>query len=44
MNKLLKSGLALLMGIFAATGASAQMQELPVDSAVRVGTLPNGLP
>ena len=43
MNKLLKSGLALLMGIFAATGASAQMQELPVDSAVRVGTLPNGL-
>lgn len=45
MNKLFKSGIALVMGLFAATGASAQMQapELPVDSAVRVGTLPNGL-
>ncbi len=43
MNRLLKSGIALLMGLFAATGASAQMQELPVDSAVRVGHLPNGL-
>jgi len=45
MNKLFKSGIALVMGLFAATGVSAQMQapELPVDSAVRVGKLPNGL-
>ena len=53
MNKLFKRGLALLMGIVATTGVSAQeaqeapqmpqMPPLPVDTAVRVGTLPNGL-
>lgn len=47
MNKLFKRGLVLLMGLVAATGAFAQMPqmmpELPIDSAVRKGTLPNGL-
>lgn len=47
MNKLFKRGLALMMGLLAATGVFAQempqMPPMPVDSAVRVGTLPNGL-
>ncbi len=47
MNKLFKRGLALMMGILAATGVFAQempqIPPMPVDSAVRVGTLPNGL-
>lgn len=47
MNKLFKSGIALIMGLLAATGLSAQempqMPPMPVDSAVRVGSLPNGL-
>lgn len=45
MNKLFKSGIALLLGLFAVS-APAQipgMEPLPVDSAVRVGVLPNGL-
>lgn len=45
MNRLFKSGIALLLGILSLS-ASAQMQNmepLPVDSAVRVGVLPNGL-
>lgn len=47
MNKLFKRGLALMMGLLAATGVFAQempqMPPMPVDTAVRVGTLPNGL-
>lgn len=47
MNKLFKRGLALMMGLLAATGVFAQempqMPPMPVDSAVRVGNLPNGL-
>lgn len=47
MNKLFKRGLALMMGILAATGVFAQempqMPPMPVDTAVRVGSLPNGL-
>lgn len=45
MNKLFKCGIALIMGLFAATASAQlpQMEALPVDSAVRIGTLPNGL-
>ena len=47
MNKLFKRGIALVIGLVAATAASfAQMpgmEPLPVDSAVRIGVLPNGL-
>ena len=45
MNKFFKSILALCMGLFA-VNAIAQMpgmEPLPVDSAVRIGVLPNGL-
>ena len=47
MKKIFKCGIALLVGLFATLGVSAQapMQNppMPVDSAVRVGVLPNGL-
>lgn len=47
MNRLFKRGLAMMMALVAATGVFAQapqqMPELPVDSAVRIGVLPNGL-
>ncbi len=49
MKNLIKFGIAMLMGLGAMFTASAQDQampqipQLPVDSAVRVGTLPNGL-
>lgn len=47
MNKLFKRGLALMMALVAATGVFAQDPQqipvMPVDSAVRVGVLPNGL-
>ncbi|MDO4320304.1 MAG: insulinase family protein [Bacteroidales bacterium] len=48
MKKLIKSGLMLMAAIFMAAGqvsaqAPGEMPQLPVDSAVRVGTLPNGL-
>jgi len=48
MKKLIKSGLALIAALFMTAGqATAQtpgeMPQLPVDSAVRTGVLPNGL-
>ncbi|MCM1032328.1 MAG: insulinase family protein [Odoribacter sp.] len=48
MNKLFKSGIALLTGIMAAFSADAQavpgqIPALPVDPEVIVGSLPNGL-
>ena len=47
MKKLFKRGLALMLGLVAATGAFAQempqLQPLPADTAVRIGVLPNGL-
>lgn len=49
MNKLFKSGIALMMGLMTALGASAQavptpqIPPMPVDTAVIVGSLPNGL-
>jgi len=46
MKKIFKSGLLLLSGLMAAVSARAQMPELPqmpVDSAVIVGKLDNGL-
>jgi len=47
MNKLFKRGLAMMMALVAATGVFAQapqqMAPMPVDSAVRIGILPNGL-
>lgn len=50
MNKFFKSGIALMTGLMAAFGATAQeavpvpqLPPMPVDSAVIVGQLPNGL-
>lgn len=47
MKKLFKCTLALIAGLFATAGASAQgfdqLPAMPVDSAVVVGQLPNGL-
>lgn len=48
MKKLIKSGLMLMAALFMTAGqataqAPGEMPQLPVDSAVRVGTLPNGL-
>lgn len=49
MNKLFKSGLALLTGLMAVMSVSAQeavpsqLPPMPVDPAVKVGVLPNGL-
>lgn len=48
MKKLIKSGLMLMAALFMTAGQAAaqapgEMPQLPVDSAVRVGTLPNGL-
>ena len=48
MNKLFKSGLAILMVVFTAICAFAQdaaeqLQQLPLDPAIRTGVLPNGL-
>ena len=46
MNKLIKSGLALVMGLMSATGVMAQgpmNQPMPLDTAIRSGVLPNGL-
>ncbi len=46
MKKSFKSCIALILGLFAVIGASAQapqVQQLPIDPAVRVGQLPNGL-
>ena len=47
MNKLFKSGLAILMAVFTAICAFAQgpeqLQELPLDPAIRTGVLPNGM-
>ena len=45
MNKIFKCGIALMMGLFTATGSYAQgmMDPLPVEEGVIVGQLPNGL-
>lgn len=46
MKKIFKCALALILGITATTGASAQnpqLQSMPIDSAVVTGQLPNGL-